>query len=139
MKSISSKRKFSSAEISNDLKESVGINKLLLILSKAESKLLISHKDINSVPYNGLAEAYIKRIYLNSKGASREMEVTQASIYLYAKAEENGRKPRSSGSIKVSNGIDTLDINGCIEESLSRTISHIAYHPIKTNKYLICF
>tara|TARA_Y100001968_G_scaffold113737_1_gene103152 strand:+ start:20476 stop:21858 length:1383 start_codon:yes stop_codon:yes gene_type:complete len=126
-------------EISNELKESVGMNNLLQILRNAEAKLLKSHKYINSVPYNGLSEVYIKRIYLNSKGATREMEVTQASIYLYAKAEEEGKKPRSSGSVKVSNGIDTLDINGCIEQCSVKTISHIAYKPIRTNKYLICF
>ena len=61
-----------------------------------------------------------ERIYLNSDGASRKLKSTHANLYLYARAEENNNKPRSSGAIRIANGIDELDINGCIEEAAQR-------------------
>lgn len=121
------------------IRESVGIKKLLEILKQAESDLIKSNKSINSVPYNGLAEANIERLYINSEDAYRQMQLTQASLYLYAKCQEKGRKPRSAGSLKTAYGITDLDINSCITESSNKVISHLDYLPIKTDKYLVCF
>ncbi len=115
------------------------IDKLLNKLKKAEKKLINTHESIDSVPYNGLSESYIERLYINSDGANRYMELTQSSIYLYAKAQEEHKKPRSSGVIKVKNGLEELDIDSCINETSNKLISHLNYTPIKTNKYLVCF
>ena len=60
-------------------------------------------------------------------------------MYLYAKAEEKNKKPRSSGSVKLGYGVEDIDINSCIEEASKKTIAHLNYSKIETNKYLICF
>ena len=135
--SISSKNTL--PDLNSNIKESVGIQKLFNLLKSAESNLLDTHKSIDSVPYNGLSESTLERLYINSDDAYRQMKVSQASIYLYSKAQEAGRKPRSSGSIRIGNGIEDLDINGCITEASSRTIDHLNYQPIDTGKYLVCF
>ncbi len=127
-----------SKSISMDSK-SHDIDYLLNILKDAERKLIDSHESIDSVPYNGLSESSMERLYINSDGANRYMKLAQSSIYLYAKAEEENKKPRSAGSIRLSNDLDKLDINSCINETSSKLISHLKYQPIKTNKYLVCF
>ncbi len=116
-----------------------GIKKLLETLRNAENELLNKHSAIKTIPYNGLSESFFKRIYANSDGAKRSYEKSQAAIYLYARAEENNRKPRSSGSVKIGYGLEDLDINSCIEEAADKTISHLNYSPIETGKYKICF
>ena len=83
------------------LHPSVGILQLLATLKEAESDLLGRHPAISTVPYNGLAERSSERIYLNSAGACRQQKLTTASVYLYARAEEAGRKPRSSGAVRL--------------------------------------
>ena len=109
------------------LKQRQGILPLLSTLRDAEADLLARHPAIQSVPYNGLAESLSQSLYLNSDGALREMQRTQASLYLYAKAEETGRKPRSSGAVRLALGSEELDVSGCIEEAVERTVSHLAY------------
>ena len=121
------------------LKQRKGILPLLSTLREAEADLLARHPAIQSVPYNGLAESLSQSLYLNSDGALRQMQRTQASLYLYAKAEETGRKPRSSGAVRLALGSGELDVSGCIEEAVERTVSHLAYRPIDTGTYRICF
>ena len=116
-----------------------GIKKLLEKLRIAENKLLNKHSAIKTIPYNGLSESFFKRIYANSDGAQRSYEKSQAAIYLYARAEENNRKPRSSGSVKIGYGLEDIDINSCIDEAAEKTISHLNYSTIETGKYKICF
>ncbi len=123
------------AEISNPHT----IDELLIILKKAEQQLIDTHQSIDSVPYNGLNETYMERIYINSDGANRHMKLSQSSIYLYAKAEEENKKPRSAGGIKINSNLDNLDIESCINETSDKLISHLNYTSIETNKYLICF
>ena len=74
-----------------------GINELLNILKNAEKKLIETHRSIDSVPYNGLSESFMERLYINSDGANRYMQLSQSTIYLYAKAQEENKKPRSAG------------------------------------------
>ena len=126
-------------ELDRPLKQRQGILPLLSTLREAEADLLARHPAIQSVPYNGLAESLSQSLYLNSDGALREMQRTQASLYLYAKAEETGRKPRSSGAVRLALGSGDLDVSGCIEEAVERTVSHLAYRPIDTGTYRICF
>ena len=126
-------------ELDRPLKQRRGILPLLSTLREAEADLLARHPAINSVPYNGLAESLSQSLYLNSDGALREMQRTQASLYLFAKAEETGRKPRSSGAVRLALGSGDLDVSGCIEEAVERTVSHLAYRPIDTGSYRICF
>ena len=125
------------------LKESkrspAGIKKLLETLRIAENQLLNKHSAIKTIPYNGLSESFFKRIYANSDGAQRSYEKSQAAIYLYARAEESNKKPRSSGSVKIGYGLEDIDINSCIDEAAEKTISHLNYSSIKTGKYKICF
>lgn len=121
------------------LKERQGILPLLETLRDAEAELLGRHDAIQTVPYNGLAESLSQSLYLNSEGALRQMERTQASLYLYARAEQSGRKPRSSGAVRLALGSSELDVQGCIQEAADRTVSHLDYRPIETGTYRVCF
>ncbi len=115
------------------------ILELLATLQDAERQLLERHPAIGTVPYNGLAQRSSERIYLNSAGACRQQALTTASLYLYARAEETGRKPRSAGAVRLAYGAGELDIAGCIEEAASLTISHLDYAPIETGRYTCVF
>lgn len=126
-------------ELDRPLKQRQGILPLLDTLRDAEAELLARHPSIQTVPYNGLAESLSQSLYLNSDGALRQMERTQASLYLYARAEETGRKPRSSGAVRLALGSQDLDVSGCIDEAAQRTISHLGYQPIETGSYRVCF
>ena len=127
------------APLEQPLHPSLGILKLLASLKEAEADLLGRHPAIATVPYNGLAERSSERLYLNSAGACREQKLTTASIYLYARAEETGRKPRSSGAMRLAYGADSLDVAACIEEAAERTIAHLDYGPIPTGHYTCVF
>lgn len=115
------------------------VSKLLETLVEAEKELLAAHPAIKGVPYNGLAQRDIDRFYLNSDGAVRNEGHSFASLYLYTKTEEEGRKPRSAGAFRVSHGLDELDISGCLKEAAEKTISHLNYDKIKTGKYRVVF
>ena len=115
------------------------VSKLLETLVAAEKEFLAAHPAIKGVPYNGLAQRDIDRFYLNSEGAVRHEDHSVASIYLYTKTEEEGRKPRSAGAFRVSQGLDELDINGCLKEAAEKTISHLNYDKVKTGKYRVVF
>ncbi len=127
------------ANIKRPIINSSGVKTLFNRLLDAESKLLAKHKSINSVPYNGFSELDYERLYLNSQGSHRFHRNTQCSLYLYAKGQEENRKPRTGGSIKIGHGYSDIDVEECIEEAASRTISHLNYEPIITDKYLVCF
>ena len=116
-----------------------GILRLLDTLKGAEQELLARHDAIATVPYNGLAERSSERIYLNSDGACRQQQLSTASLYLYARAEEAGRKPRSAGAVRLAYGAGDLDVAGCINEAAERTISHLNYAPIATGHYTCVF
>ena len=116
-----------------------GILHLLDTLKDAERQLLDRHAAIGTVPYNGLAERSSERIYLNSAGACRQQRLSTASVYLYARAEETGRKPRSAGAMRLAYGAADLDVAGCINEAAERTISHLDYAPIDTGRYTCVF
>ncbi len=126
-------------EITPKISNSHTIDELLSILKKAEKKLINTHQAIDSVPYNGLNESYMERIYINSEGANRHMKLSQSSIYLYAKAEAENKKPRSAGGIRINSDLEELDIDSCISETSNKLISHLDYKSIETNKYLVCF
>ena len=126
-------------EINSKISNSHTIDELLIILKNAERQLIDTHQSIDSVPYNGLNESYMERIYVNSEGANRHMKLSQSSIYLYAKAEEQDKKPRSAGGIRINSNLEELDIKACINETSDKLISHLNYKSIETNKYLICF
>jgi PmbA protein len=121
------------------LHEPRGILDLLTNLKDAERQLLDRHPALTTVPYNGLAERSSERIYLNSDGACRQQQLTTASVYLYARAEEAGRKPRSAGAVRLAYGAADLDIAGCITEAAERTIAHLDYAPISTGHYTCVF
>ena len=116
-----------------------GILRLLETLKGAEQELLGRHEAIGTVPYNGLAERSSERLYLNSDGACRQQQLSTASLYLYARAEEAGRKPRSAGAVRLAYGAGDLDVAGCINEAAERTISHLNYAPIATGHYTCVF
>ena len=127
------------AQLDQPLHAPQGILHLLHTLKDAEQELLGRHSAIGTVPYNGLAERSSERLYLNSDGARRQQRLTTASVYLYARAEETGRKPRSAGAMRLAYGASDLDIAGCIDEAAERTISHLAYAPIQTGHYTCVF
>jgi len=111
------------------------IDKLL----SAEKELLTAHPAIKGVPYNGLAQRDIDRFYLNSDGAVRTESHSIASVYLYSKTEEEGKKPRSGNAFRISRSVDDLDLNGCIKEAADKTISHLNYEKVKSGKYVVVF
>ena len=127
------------AQLDQPLHAPQGILHLLHTLKDAEQELLGRHSAIGTVPYNGLAERSSERLYLNSDGARRQQRLTTASVYLYARAEETGRKPRSAGAMRLAYGASDLDIAGCIDEAAERTISHLDYEPIQTGHYTCVF
>ncbi len=126
-------------ELDRPLQQEQGIQTLLTTLKAAEASLLSKHQAIETIPYNGLSEGCHERIYLNSDGALRQVQRSQASLYLYARAEEAGRKPRSGGAMRIALGSAGLDVQGCIDEAAERTISHLNYQPIESGRYLVCF
>ena len=126
-------------DLHRPLQEAQGIQTLLNELLDAEQQLLGRHPAISTLPYNALNEGSSERIYLNSEGALRQAQRTQASIFLMARAEETGRKPRSGGAVRLALGSRDLDLKGCIDEAAERTISHLNYQPIDTGRYLVCF
>ena len=126
-------------DLHRPLQDAQGIQTLLNQLLDAEKQLLGRHPAIGTIPYNSLNEGSSERIYLNSEGALRQAQRTQASIILMARAEEDGRKPRSGGAVRVALGSRDLDLAGCIDEAAERTISHLNYQPIETGRYLVCF
>ncbi|MFN6337864.1 MAG: TldD/PmbA family protein [Cyanobacteriota bacterium] len=119
--------------------ESRSILDLLDRLKDAERNLLARHGAITTIPYNGLAQRDSERLYINSEGALRHQRLTTASLYLYARAEETGRKPRSGGAMRLAYGVDALDVEGCVAEAAERTISHLTYAPIATGCYTCVF
>jgi len=108
-------------------------------LLTVEADLLKAHSAIASVPYNGISEQAIERFYLNSDGALREENRTYATIYLYSTTEQENKKPRSGGAYKIASSFDKLDIDGCAQETVTKTISHLDYKPIKSGKYTVVF
>ncbi|QZZ20705.1 TldD/PmbA family protein [Leptothermofonsia sichuanensis E412] len=117
----------------------VPVSDLLDRLIVAEKEVKDAHPAIASVPYNGLAQRDIDHFYLNSDGAVRTEAYSTASIYLYSKTEEAGKKPRSAGAFRMSRGIETLDIAGCLQETIDKTLSHLNYDKIQTGKYRVVF
>ncbi|AKG19931.1 TldD/PmbA family protein [Calothrix sp. 336/3] len=115
------------------------VSEIIDKLIGAEKELLAAHPAIAGVPYNNLAQRDIERFYLNSDGALRTESHSLASIYLYTKTEEAEKKPRSAGAYRVSYGVNTLDISGCITETAQKTISHLNYEKIPSGKYTVVF
>lgn len=117
----------------------VPVNDLIKTLVDAEKTLLAAHPAIGSVPYNGLAQREVERFYINSAGALRTEARALSSIYLYPKAQDCDRKPRSAGAYRASRRFDQLDVQGCLQEAADKTISHLNYQKIKTGKYQVVF
>lgn len=115
------------------------VKQLIATLVDAEKALLDAHTAITAVPYNGIAQRDVDRFYLNSAGALRQEGRTYASLYLYSKTEQEGRKPRSAGAIRVHRGLSHLDVESCIQEAADKTISHLDYQKIDSGKYPVVF
>jgi len=113
--------------------------KLIQTLLEVEKELISAHPAIKSVPYNGLAQKDFDRFYVNSEGAVRNASGTISSIYLSTKTEQEGKKPRSAGAVRISRSLDELDIQGCLQEAAQKTISHLDYEKVKTGKYKVVF
>lgn len=115
------------------------VDRLIETLIGAEKALLDAHPAIAGVPYNGLSQRDIDRFYLNSDGALREEGNSYATLYLYSKTEQEGKKPRSAGAYRVNHSLNQLDIDGCLQEAAEKTISHLNYEKVKTGKYRVVF
>ena len=113
------------------------VSKLIERLIEVEKELLDAHPAIKGVPYNGLAQRDLDRFYLNSNDALRRESRSYASIYLYSKTEEEGKKPRSAGAFRISHSLDELDVTGCLKETAEKTISHLNYEKVKSGKYRV--
>ncbi|MEL6262045.1 MAG: TldD/PmbA family protein [Cyanobacteria bacterium J06626_6] len=119
--------------------EPAPVPQLIETLVSAEKGVLDAHSAIASVPYNGIAQRDIERFYLNSEGAQRSEERTYASVYLYGKTEQEGRKPRAAGAMRFKNGLQQLDVESCVKEAAEKTISHLDYEKIASGKYPVVF
>ncbi|MDJ0678136.1 MAG: TldD/PmbA family protein [Calothrix sp. MO_167.B42] len=117
----------------------VPVSEVIESLLAAEKEVIAAHPAIAGVPYNGLSQRDIDRFYLNSEGAMRAESHSLASIYLYTKTEEEGKKPRSAGAFRISKGLNDLDIDGCIQETTEKTISHLNYEKVASGKYTVVF
>ncbi len=115
------------------------VAELIETLIAAEKELLLAHPAIKGVPYNGLTQRDLDRFYLNSDGAIRNEARSYASIYLYSKTEEEGKKPRSAGSFRINRSLPQLDIQACLKEAAEKTISHLNYEKVKSGKYRVVF
>ncbi|HEY9890114.1 MAG TPA: TldD/PmbA family protein [Candidatus Obscuribacterales bacterium] len=115
------------------------VQQLIDTLVTAERAVLEAHPAIAAVPYNGIAQREVDRFYLNSEGALRQEGRSYASIYLYSKTEQAGKKPRSAGAVRVHRGLAGLDVPACIAEATEKTISHLDYRKIDTGKYPVVF
>ncbi len=115
------------------------VDALLKTLATAEAAVLKAHAAVESVPYNGLEQSEVDRFYINSAGAMRQDSYAVSSMYLYAQAEETGKKPRSAMAVRVSHGLAELDVDGCITETSEKIVSHLNYDKIKTGKYRVVF
>ena len=115
------------------------VGELISTLIDVERQLLAAHPAIASVPYNGLSQRSIDRFYLNSAGALRHEARSYAAVYLYSKTEQEGRKPRSAGAMRVDRGLPLLDLEGCLKEATEKTISHLNYDKVASGKYRVVF
>ncbi|MDJ0658096.1 MAG: TldD/PmbA family protein [Crocosphaera sp.] len=136
---FSPKAQDSLANTADEVVEPAPVPTLIDTLIKAEKNLLEAHPAIKGVPYNGLSQEDIKRFYLNSEGSLRQEARSYAVIYLYSRTEEEGKKPRGASAMKISRGLETLDVDGCLKEVTEKTISHINYRTIPSGKYTIVF
>lgn len=127
------------ADFGNQTVEAAPINVLIEKLIAAEKQLLAAHPAITGVPYNGLSEETTERFYLNSEGAKRYEARSYASIYLYSRTEQEGKKPRSAGEMKISRSLASLDIAGCLQTVTDKTLSYLDYQAIATGKYQVVF
>ena len=127
------------AEVALEKVAAAPVPRLIDTLVGAEQALLNAHPAIAAVPYNGLAQRDVDRFYLNSDGALRHEGRTYASLYLYSKTEQEGRKPRSAGAMRVHRGLDQLDVQGCLAEATEKTLSHLDYRKIDSGKYTVVF
>lgn len=127
------------ATVPNEHYPAAGVTTLIEKLADAEKQLLEAHEAIESVPYNGLSQRDSNSFYLNSDGAVRAEGGSYTTLYLYTKTEQEGRKPRSAGAFRISRNLEQLDIAGCIQESATKTVSHLSYEKVKSGKYLVVF
>lgn len=126
-------------EVEVTLAEPVPVGTLIERLVTAEQSLLKAHDAIASVPYNGLSQNAVEYFYVNSDGAKRSEARTSASVYLYTKTEQEGRKPRSGHAVRIGVGPNQLDVDGCLQEATDKTLSHLEYEKIESGKYRIVF
>ncbi|MFG6096727.1 TldD/PmbA family protein [Leptothoe sp. ISB3NOV94-8A] len=126
-------------EVEIILADPAPVGTLIDRLVTAEQALLNAHDAIASVPYNGIAQNTSENFYVNSDGAQRSAERTFASVYLYTKTEQEGRKPRSGHAMRVGVGPNSLDIDGCLKEATDKTLSHLDYEKIQSGKYRVVF
>ncbi len=136
---FSPKAKAPTVKVDFQKAEPAPVPKLIETLVGAEKGVLDAHEAIASVPYNGIAQREIERFYLNSEGAQRSEERSYASIYLYGKTEQEGRKPRAAGAMRFKNSLAQLDVEGCTKETAEKTISHLDYEKIASGKYPVVF
>ncbi len=126
-------------EVNVEQDEAAPVGDLIDTLVSAEQTLLQAHEAIASVPYNGLAQRGMTYFYVNSDGAERSEARTTAVIYLYSKTEQEGKKPRSAGAMRINTGLQRLDVEGCLKEATEKTLSHLDYEKIPSGKYRVVF
>jgi len=116
-----------------------GVEILLASLIEAEARVLGGHSAIKSVPYNSLSQRRVERFYLNSEGSLRSEEVGYFSTFLYTRAEQEGRKPRSAGLSEVAANLHALGLTTFAGKVVEKTKSYLDYKLIPSGTYLVAF
>lgn len=108
-------------------------------LLRVEQRVLSAHPAMQSIPYNGLSQQATTSFYLHSEGATRRQKAARCSLYLYPKAEEVGRRGRMGNAVRQAASFLGLDIDGCVEESVQKVLSHLDYEKIPSGRYGVVF
>ncbi|MCA2959465.1 MAG: TldD/PmbA family protein [Silvanigrellales bacterium] len=116
-----------------------GMSEMLASLLAAEAQVVAGHPAIRSLPYNALTQKTLERFYINSDGAAREEASSYLSTYLYTRAEQEGRKPRSAGLSEVATSLDGLALPALAGKVIEKTISYLDYKRINSGTYTVAF
>jgi PmbA protein len=127
------------SNIRNSAETMVSIPEMTTALLAAEQKLKAGHPAIQQIPYNGLSQSERTQFYINSEGAVRSQTFSSAVLYLYSRAEESGRKPRSAGWLEAKNSFRQLDVDGLVKNVLERTIRQLNYRKVESGTYPVVF
>lgn len=115
------------------------VGEILERMIAAEKQLLDLHPAVVAVPYNMLVHAHTHRIYVNSAETSLSETLSGVYCYMSPKAQEEGRRARSSSALRLARDLAALDFSACADEAGQKILSHLAYRKIPSGVYPVVF